>query len=103
MGTYTDKEVTIASSYKGLPVKEIGEGAFAECENITAIHIPDIVQTIGTRAFYGCTGLTEITIPASVTSIGTQIFFKADNLATVYYNSLYSSSKNSFLDLPNIT
>ncbi len=103
IGTCLDTHVVIPTQIESYKVTDIGDKAFADCTDITAIEIPSTVKTIGTRAFYGCTGIAEITIPASVNSISTQIFYKASNLSTVYYNSSYSSSENQFLNLNHIT
>lgn len=102
IGTCTDTEVFIPSSITVYKVTAIGENAFAECEKLTFINIPNTVKTIGMRAFYACSEITEITIPSSVTSIGMQIFYKCTSLTTVYYNSTYSSSNNPFLYVSSI-
>ena len=60
-----ETEIVIASKYEGLPVREIGERAFAG-KNITSVDIPDSVTVIGNDAFHGCIGLTSISIPDSV-------------------------------------
>ena len=98
----TATEVVIPSRLGAYTVKAIGEKAFENQTALTSLTLPTTIVSIGTRAFYGCTGLTEFTIPSSVTSIDTQIFYKCDALNTVYYNSSYSSNKNSFLSLPHI-
>ena len=103
-GSCTDKEVIIPKKYSdGNAVTEIGANAFGNCSSVASITIPDTIKSIGNRAFYGCSGLTEIHIPSSVTAIGTQIFYKASNLNTVYYDSIYASENNSFLNTPSIT
>ena len=103
IGSFKDAALFIPDYIDGYKVTAIGEKAFADQTQLTAIIIPETVETIGTRAFNGCTGLTEITIPASVTSIGIQIFYKASNLSTVYYNSTYGYPSNQFLAVANIT
>ena len=103
IGSFKDAALYIPDYIDGYMVTAIGEKAFADQTQLTAIIIPETINIIGTRAFYGCTGLTEITIPASVTSIGTQVFYKAYNLSTVYYNSTYCDTSNPFLNLAHIT
>ena len=78
-------DVTIPSTYQGLPVTEIATNAFYECTSLTSIVIPDSVTTIGDRAFYGCSSLTSVTMGDSVTSIG-ELAFSGSNVTEVYYN-----------------
>ena len=51
-------------------VKVIGDRAFALCDSLTSINIPNSVTTIGDTAFTSCESLTNINIPNSVTTIG---------------------------------
>ena len=48
----------------------IADAAFARCEKITSIVVPDSVACIGEYAFTGCAKLTDITIGAGVKTIG---------------------------------
>ena len=48
-------------------VTSIGEQAFAYCQDITAVIIPNSVTSIGKEAFSACSGLTAVIIPNSVT------------------------------------
>ena len=50
-------------------VTEIPANAFASCENITGITLPESLTTIGEAAFKECRSLTNITIPEGVTKI----------------------------------
>ena len=50
-------------------VTNIGNYAFAYCQELTSITFSNNLKTIGYCAFVGCSNLTTITIPASVTSI----------------------------------
>ena len=99
--------ITIPSTYKGVPVTSIGDGAFRYatlydisipdsitsigdeafyyCDNLTNLTIPDSVISIGYMAFYGCSSLTSITIPDSVTSIGDEAFLGCSSLTSIYY------------------
>ncbi len=70
----TATEVVIPSEYDGLPVKEIGNGAFSECSYLKKVDIPNSVTTIGMMAFKNC-GLNDITIPSSVSTIGWAAFY----------------------------
>ena len=67
-------------------VKVIGNMAFACCEFLANINIPNSVTTIGDSAFYGCRSLTSITIPNSVVTIIGNPFYR-------WYGNLYNESK----------
>ena len=64
-------------------VKVIGNMAFACCEFLANINIPNSVTTIGDSAFYGCRSLTSITIPNSVVTIIGNPFYR-------WYGNLYN-------------
>ena len=82
-GTCTDAEIVIPETYKGLPVKEIGHGAFRYEVGITEIVLPDGMTVIDDYAFEGCNDLTFITIPGSVTAIGICAFSDCGKLIEV--------------------
>ncbi|GHV89423.1 hypothetical protein AGMMS50267_17830 [Spirochaetia bacterium] len=83
---YTGKGgvITIPATIEGMPVREIGEGAFAYKEeyaynysintNITAVTFPAGLVKIGADAFAYCAGLSSVVIPDSVTEIGEGAF-----------------------------
>lgn len=50
-------------------VTTIGDNAFASCEKLINIEIPESVSEIGTQAFSSCRGLTGITLPNGILSI----------------------------------
>lgn len=51
--------ITVPSEYKGLPVKEIGDAAFAMNSVVEKVIIPDSIEKIGTMAF-NCCGALDI-------------------------------------------
>ena len=55
-------------------VTSIGDYAFAYCDSLTSVTIPDSVTSIGSRAFQSCDSLTSIIIPDGVASIGENAF-----------------------------
>ena len=54
--------------------KFIAPGAFASCEGLTEIVIPDNVVIIGEKAFQDCSGLVELTIGDSVETLEAYAF-----------------------------
>ncbi len=93
LGNVSDLDIVIPATYRGLPVTEIGDRAFASnasyiSSDITSITIPDSVTKIGCEAFVSCSNLTSITIPNSVTSIGDYAFYNCSNLTAVYITDI---------------
>ena len=94
----------------GIPIGEIAEEAFYDCDTITGVIIPSTVQVIGDRAFsecdalgtvtfaddstlrdiggdafLGCDALARFDVPATVTEIGNGAFARCANLTTVTF------------------
>ena len=82
IGSCTDTNVIIPSTYNNLPVTSIGYQAFSGCTSLTSVTIPEGVTGIDSYAFDGCSSLTRITIPNGITSIGQRAFYD-----TAYYNN----------------
>jgi len=83
VGTCEDTDIYIPSKIYGRKVTAIGDDAFAGCESLTSITIPDSVTAIGDFAFYECTSLTTVTIGDSVTTIGSDAFCDCTNLTSI--------------------
>ncbi len=66
LGTATD--ITISSTYRGLPVTEIGSWAFSNSK-IRNINLPDSITCIGDCAFQNCDYLTDIVLPKNLLKI----------------------------------
>jgi len=63
-------------------LEEIGEEAFRSCGVREAV-IPDGVTDIRDRTFYNCTRLRTVTLPRRLLSIGTKTFYNCKALKTV--------------------
>lgn len=111
MGDCKDSHVTIPEVHMGLPVTAVGENAFAGCEKLEGVTIPNGITVIGRSAFEGCFALATvelpdsleticanafqacgrlntIKIPSGVTKIGAGAFFFCHNIKSVYITDL---------------
>ena len=59
-------DVIIPESIDGIPVREIADGAFRNCEGMMNVTIPSSIQKIGEDAFFACDSLASITFLGSV-------------------------------------
>ena len=88
-------------------VTSIGNSAFAHCLDIASVVIPEGVTTIGNSAFYYCIELESVTIPNSMTGIGNGAFRNCDNLESLTIgNSVTSIGNEAFgycLSLESVT
>lgn len=64
-------------------VKEICDGAFANCELLNGIDLPNSLTRIGEKAFCGCKSLKSVEIPDSVNCILDMTFEDCTSLASV--------------------
>ena len=85
-------------------VTTIGEGAFSYCTSLTSVTIPDSVTTIGNAAFLHCTSLTSVTIGDSVTTIGVGAFNGCSSLTSVTIpESVTTIGKAAFYHCTSLT
>ena len=84
---YYSGEIEIPSEveYEGsiLTVSAIGEYAFAGCQDIKSVDIPQSIVTIGRNAFQGCINISAISLPDAVTQIPEQAFYGCESLQKV--------------------
>jgi hypothetical protein len=83
--------VSIPAALDGHPVTAIGERAF-EGQSITAVVLPEGLESIGWFAFYGCKTLIDVTIPNSVSSIGYAVFDGCPNVTLVCHKDSYAAA-----------
>ncbi|MCQ2367865.1 MAG: leucine-rich repeat protein [Kiritimatiellae bacterium] len=95
--------LVIPSSLGGVKVTAIGKGAFARCNWMTSVTIPDGVTHIARAAFYSCDALKEVKFPDSVRSIGWDAFCLCKSLETVELpKDLRVIKLSAFRDCPNL-
>jgi len=83
IGSYTDTELVIPSTYKGYNVTSISNAAFAENKQITSVIVSDGIVSIGYNAFASCENLTNVVIANSVTNIKEYAFAACHKLINV--------------------
>lgn len=106
LGTCKEKNIVIASTYGGYPVKWIGKGVFEGCTDVESITIPETVFSIGSLAFADCTSLESIYIPASVGRIQSDSFRGCLSLRSIEVaadNEVYMSVNNCLIQKDNGT
>jgi len=102
---------TVTYNAKTYSVTEFDSWAFVSCYDLTAITIPNTVDTINDGAFWGCIKMTSLTLPASVKKIGNYVFVGDTTLTTItvdaanaYFKSdqgvLYNKTLNVLLSYP---
>ena len=86
-------------------ITALGVEAFWNCGSyLTAITLPDGLESIGDKAFYSCSSLTAIDIPSSVTSIGEEAFRSCTSLKDVTLpNGLESIGSYAFRSCSSLT
>ena len=100
----TETDIKIPSAYNDLLVTSIGSSAFADCDGLTSIIIPDSVTSIGESAFEYCSSLTSIIIPDSVTSIGESAFEYCSSLTSIIIpDSVISIADCAFFGCSSLT
>ena len=104
IGTCTDRNIVVASSYMGYPVKYIGWGAFEKNADIKSVVIPEGIETIVQSAFRECSALVSVSLPESVKSIGDYAFYICPALSEINLpNGLESIGKNAFAICTSLT
>lgn len=99
-------DVIIPDTLGGYPVTAISLYAFAECESITGVSIPDSVKKVGHYAFSDCVELKVVLIGKNVTEMGNNVFSNCTGLerfSVASDNPVYSSDENGVLYNKNKT
>ncbi|MBR2591320.1 MAG: leucine-rich repeat protein [Clostridia bacterium] len=92
-----DAALEIPAYIDGKKVVWIGADAFAGNTSITALILPQTLETIDSHAFDALTQVTELTIPASVQKISSYALSGMSALTKVYINSFSCTIDDSAL------
>ncbi len=104
IGTCTDKNIVVATTYNGVPVKRIDSHAFSGCASLTEIVIPEGVTIIHDEAFYLCKNLKKVTLPSTLEWIQYWAFAGCDSLERITIpDSVTQISIRAFSDCKNLS
>ncbi len=67
-------EITVPTTYRGLPVTGIADRAFYNSGAVTYVHLGEGITSIGRQAFANCSYLTGVDLPSTLTEIGASAF-----------------------------
>ena len=73
------------------PVTMIDEGAFAGCNKMKTVTLPNTVKEIGGGAFNGCSSMTSINVPTQLQRIGDLAFWNCSSLSRMVLNDSVES------------
>ena len=94
---------SIASLTIGEGVETIGQEAFENCRQLSAVSLPSTITTIDEAAFRYCYRLPSITIPVATTKIGDMVFSGCTNIGTMVVavgNTVYKSQgSNAIIEI----
>lgn len=91
-GRISGSDLTELNLNEGL--KEIGEGNFRECKNLTKVVIPPSVETIGSNAFFSGS-LETVAIGCGIKTIGDEAFANNENLNTIEITAINPPAANN--------
>ena len=70
----SEKELAIPDTLDGMNVTAIGYAAFAECQSLESVIIPETVSRLQDYAFSQCRSLKSAQLPESIVSLGRGVF-----------------------------
>ena len=95
---YKGSNTTITRIALPNSVERIGGNAFAYCEALTEVRLPEGIKEIG-NWFTGCKSITQFTVPDGVEKIGSFFFNRCENLTKVTLpDSITEIDEFNFLD-----
>lgn len=74
------EELTVPATVGDLTVRNIGEGCFEDCDNLTTVYLPETLRYVENWAFYDCDSLRGVEVPDAVLYIGKEAFADCDSL-----------------------
>lgn len=88
IGTCTDTDIFIPSTYNGKPVIRIGYNAFSGIKSINSVKIPSSVMFVEPMAFGECSNLISASMSNRLLSVAMDVFYGCANLKEIKISSL---------------
>lgn len=83
---YTDDlpaVLKIPAEINGIPVTGFAQFAFAQCDKLTEVILPDSLTSFGMQTFWGCKNLEKVTLPANLKNVYEAAFAQCTSLKSV--------------------
>ncbi len=93
-------EVVVPSEYRGVPVTEIGERAFASETKIKSVYLPDSIVKIGSYAFDDCRNLESLRLPENLEIIPSHMIRNAQIAEIAIPGNVKRIENRSFAAMP---
>lgn len=92
------KKLSKVTFEEGSKLTYIDNGAFAGCESLTSIKIPNTVTKIGESAFEGCSSLADVVLPDKLITINISTFKNCNALTEINLpDSVTTILQNAFV------
>ena len=92
----------------GAGTVNMGDWAFAVCDQLTEITLPDCLSNVGNYTFEQCTALTTANLPASLTDVPTGMFYRCRALSNLtvpdgYWKTVKTFGYRAFCECSELT
>ncbi len=104
LGTCTDTDVVVASTYMGYPVKWVLSNVFEGYDRMVSLTLPETLATISSRAFADCINLKSVSFGANLQTLYTDSFEGCRSLDTINVdpdNPKFVSVDNCLIQISN--
>lgn len=92
------EELTVPKTVDGIPVTNIGEYCFDDCDRLTTVKLPETVKYVEWRAFCDCDNLRGIVLPEGLLYIGGEAFADCSELEAIRIPASVETIESSAFD-----
>ena len=73
----------IPAEINGIPVTGFAQFAFAQCDKLTEVIMPDSITSFGMQTFWGCKNLEKVTLPSKLKNVYEAAFAQCTSLKSI--------------------